>query len=282
LLFRQREHVVWFREPMQKILLLLAGVLFGTVPVTIAMLVGWYRFAGFAGADWRTIETVTLTNTICVIFVTHVYETVFLIKERESDLLRVERADRARTEAELEALRAQLDPHFLFNSLNTLASLIDHDPARARDYNERLARVYRYILASRGRALVLLSEEMEFVEDYLSLLGVRFGDALRVSTERGGVALDRKMVPPIALQVLLENAVKHNELSSSSPLEVCVVIEDERVSVSNARRPRRDVTRSDHVGLRNLAERYRVVAQATIEVVDKADSFAVVLPLLPA
>jgi LytS/YehU family sensor histidine kinase len=194
----------------------------------------------------------------------------------------VERADRARAEAELEALRAQLDPHFLFNSLNTLASLIDCDPPRARDYNERLARVYRYILASRGRALVLLSEELEFVEDYLSLLGVRFGDALRVSTEHVGVALDRKMVPPVALQVLLENVVKHNELSSSLPLEVRVVIENSRVSVSNPRRPRGDVTPSAHVGLRNLAERYRVVAQATIEVVDKADSFAVFLPLLPA
>ena len=282
LLFKQREHVDWFREPIQKIMLLLVGVFFGTVPITIAMLVAWYRFANFAAVDWRAIETVTLTNTICVVFVTHVYETVFLIKERESDLLRLERADRARAEAELEALRAQLDPHFLFNSLNTLASLIEDDPARARDFNERLARVYRYILASRGRPLVLLSEEMDFVEDYLSLLEVRFGEALRVTTERGDTPLDRQMVPPIALQVLLENAVKHNELSTSSPLEVRVVIEDGRVSVSNARRPRRDAPTSARVGLRNLAERYWGLAEASIEIVDQGDRFAVRLPLLPA
>src|SRR5580658_6861824 len=110
LLFKQREHVNWFGEPLQKIMLLLVGVVFGTVPVTVAMLVAWYRLAGFTAVDWRAIETVTLTNTICVVFVTHVYETVFLIKERESDLVRVERAERARAEAELEALRAQLDP----------------------------------------------------------------------------------------------------------------------------------------------------------------------------
>jgi hypothetical protein len=281
LLFKQREHVDWFREPIQKIMLLLVGVVFGTVPVTVGMLVAWYRVAGFDAVDWHAIVTVTLTNTICVVFVTHVYETVFLIRERESDLVRVERADRARAEAELEALRAQLDPHFLFNSLNALASLIEDDPARARDFNERLARVYRYILTSRGRALVLLSEEMDFVDDYLSLLHVRFGTALRVTTERGSSPLDRQMVPPIALQVLLENAVKHNELSTSSPLEVRVVIEDGRACVSNVRRPRRDVLPSACVGLRNLAERYRVVAQASIEIDDRAESFAVRLPLLP-
>jgi hypothetical protein len=282
LLFAQRSRVDWFGEPLQKILLLLVGVVFGTVPVTIAMLAAWYRFAGFAAVDWNAVETVTLTNTICVVFVTHVYETVFLIKERETDALRVERADRARAEAELEALRAQIDPHFLFNSLNTLAFLIDEDPARARDFNERLARVYRYILSSRGRALVLLGEEMDFVDDYLSLLSVRFGDALRVTTVRGGVALDRQMVPPVALQILLENAVKHNELSASAPLDVRVEVAEGRVSVSNTRRPRRDVPTSSHVGLANLAERYRAVAEARIEIVDRAESFVVTLPLLPA
>jgi Histidine kinase len=282
LLFKQREHVDWFGEPLQKILLLLVGVVFGTVPITMAMLIAWYRVAGFAAIDWPAIETVTLTNTICVVFVTHVYETVFLIKERESDQLRLERADRARAQAELEALRAQLDPHFLFNSLNTLASLIEEDPARARDFNHRLARVYRYILASRGRALVLLSEELEFVDDYLSLLAVRFGAALRVTRELGAARPDRQLVPPIALQVLLENAVKHNQLSLSAPLEVRVAVEDGKLSVTNQRRPRRDQPTSAQVGLRNLAERYRVVAQTNIEIVDLADSFAVRLPLLPA
>lgn len=280
LLFAQRSHVDWFREPLQKILLLLVGVAFGTVPVTIAMLAAWYRFAGFAAIDWRAIEVVTLTNTICVVFVTHVYETVFLIKERESDALRLERVERARAEAELEALRAQIDPHFLFNSLNTLASLIEDDPPRARDFNERLARVYRYLLSSRGRSLVLLSEEMELFDDYVSLLAVRFGDALRVTTVRSGVALDRQMVPPVALQILLENAVKHNEVSATAPLDLRILVGDDRVTVSNTRRPRRDVAPSARVGLRNLAERYRLAAKREIEVRDEAGSFTVSLPLL--
>ncbi len=132
LLFRQREYVDWFRDPLRKLLLLLVGVVFGTVPVTIGMLVLWYRFAGFGAANWAAIEVVTLTNTVCVVFVTHVYETVFLIKERESDLVRVADLERARAEAELEALRAQLDPHFLFNCLNALGHLLEEDPPRAR------------------------------------------------------------------------------------------------------------------------------------------------------
>ncbi len=281
LLFRGREHSSWLRGPARKIALLLVGVVFGTIPVTVAMLAAWYRFAGFAGIDWRAIEVVTLTNTICVVFVTHVYETVFLIKERESDLLRVERADRARVQAELEALHAQIDPHFLFNSLNALSSLVEDDPARAKDFTERLARVYRYILASRGRALVLLREELAFVADYTSLLTVRFGPALQVTTTRGDAPLDRRMVPPVALQLLVENAVKHNELSVAAPLEVQIAIRDRLVSVTNARRPRRDGPSGPAgVGLRNLSERYRALAGAPIEVDDQPDAFAVRLPLL--
>ncbi len=139
LLLREREHVDWFRDPLQKLLLLLVGVVLGTIPVTVAMLVGWYAIAGFAAVDWRAIQLVVLTNVICVVFVTHVYETVFLIKEREADAVRVERLERARTEVQLESLRAQVDPHFLFNSLNTLAHLCQRQP-RPRRYVQRQSR----------------------------------------------------------------------------------------------------------------------------------------------
>jgi sensor histidine kinase YesM len=281
LLFEQRKHANWFGEPLRKILLLLAGVVFGTVPVTVAMFVAWYRVAG-APTDWRVVEVVALVNTICVVFVTHVYETVFLIKERESDLVRVERADRARAQAELDALRAQVDPHFLFNSLAALASLVEDQPAQAREFAERLARVYRYLLSSRGRSLVLLGEELDFVDDYARLLAVRFGGALRIVTRRDQVPLDRRMVPPVALQLLLENAVKHNELSATDPLEVVIVVEDRAVSVANPRRPRRDGPPSPGVGLRDLAARYRALAGVAIEIADGVSTFAVRVPLLPA
>jgi len=281
LLFQQQRHADWFAHPLRKIMLLLTGVAFGTVPVTLAMLLAWYAAAGFAAPDRAAIQTVTLVNVICVVFVTHVYETVFLIKAREEDLLEVERLSRSRAEAELEAWKAQVDPHFLFNSLNTLAYLIEHDRERAAAFNDALARVYRYILASRGRHLVLLREELGFLDDYLALLTLRFGDAIHV-TRDDGIAPDRRLVPPIALQTLVENAVKHNEFSRAHPLELRLDVAADAVTVSHPRRPRRDPVASAGVGLLNLAERCRLTTGRAIEVNDQPATFAVTLPLLAA
>jgi LytS/YehU family sensor histidine kinase len=175
-----------------------------------------------------------------------------------------------------------VDPHFLFNSLNTLAYLIDHDAAGAREFNARLARVYRYILGSRGRPLVLLAEEMEFFDDYASLLRVRFGEALRLRKE-AAAGLDRRLLPPISLQVLLENAVKHNEVSRAHPLEVVVRVEDRAVVVEHARRPLpAPKPAAAGIGLANLAERCRLTTGSEVAVDDRPDLFAVRLPLLEA
>lgn len=281
LLFQQQRHADWFAHPLRKLLLLLTGVVLGTIPVTLAMLLAWYRAAGFAAPDVGVVRTVTLVNVLCVVFITHVYETVFLIRDRERDLLEVERLSRARAEAELEAWKAQVDPHFLFNSLNTLAYLIEHDRPRAAAFNDALARVYRYLLASRGRDLVLLQEEVDFLEDYLALLALRFGDAIRV-TRDAGPALDRCLVPPVALQTLVENAVKHNEFSRANPLELRLALTADAVTVSHPRRPLRDAAPSAGVGLRNLAERCRLTTGRALEVCDQAATFAVTLPLLGA
>jgi hypothetical protein len=280
LLFKQREHVDWFDHPLRKIALLLFGVAFGTIPVTVAMLAAWYRLAGFDAPDWTAIRTVTLVNVICVVFVTHVYETVFLIKAREDDRVAAARLERARAESELEALRAQIDPHFLFNSLNTLHWLIRSDAARAAEFTARLARVYRYILACRGRPLVLLAEEMEFVDDYLALLELRFGAGLRVARDLGSAPLDRALVPPISLQLLLENAVKHNEVSAERPLEVRIAVGADEVVVDNQRQPAR-ATASAGLGLANLAERVRRTTGRELVVEPGGERFVARVPLLP-
>lgn len=281
LLFKQREHTGWFEHPLRKIVVLVAATVFGTVPVTVAMLAAWYRIAGFPAIDWPVIRTVTLANVICVIFVTHVYETVFLIKEREADLVRVERLERARALSELSALHAQVDPHFLFNALNTLSYLIGADPDRARRFNDLLARVYRYILSQRDRHLVPLAEEMRFVDDYVELLRVRFGEAaLRVERDVPDSELARLVVPPLAVQLLVENAVKHNELDSEDPLVVKISLAEGTLLVENRRRPRPLDRPSAKVGLSNLKERHRLATGRSISIDVTPDRFSVRLPLL--
>lgn len=292
LLFKGRARADWSERPVRKILLLLGGVLFGTIPITAAMLLAWYRLLQLP-PSWQAIQAVTLTNVICVVFVTHVYETVFLIQAREDDRLRVERLSRARTEAELLALKAQVDPHFLFNCLNALGYLIGRDPERAGEFNRRLAEVYRYMLTSQQRPLVFLGEELSFVEDYLALLRLRFGDAIRLRRTGPGAPPERRLLPPVSIQVLLENAVKHNELSQERPLEVELRIEDRAVVLGHERRPRerlREAPREGSdggggpggVGLRNLAERFRLATSREVEILDGEGRFTVRLPLLSA
>jgi len=258
LLFKQREHFDWFASPWRKLAMLVSANVLFTAPLTIATLAAWYRLRG-APVDAAAVQVVTLTNVICVIFVTHAYETVFLIREREGDLLRVAQLERIRAQAELDALKAQVDPHFLFNSLNTLGHLVTRDPAAARAFCDTLAEVYRYVLACRERDLVPVAEELAIVRAYHRLLALRFGEAIRLELSFEGDAAHAAAlrVPPLALQTLLENAVKHNRLGPGAPLVVRVIVRGDGVEVLNDVAPRSSARPSTGVGLRNLDERCR-------------------------
>ena len=154
--FSMRSYFDWHNKPIQKILVLLFSVAFYTIPVSILLLVGWYNFFGAGLVNWDIVWNSTLIILIAVLFITHVYETVFLVKETESEMIKNEQLERIRAEAELEALKNQIDPHFIFNSLNTLSHLIEEKPAKAKLFNDNLADVYRYILQNKARGLVLL------------------------------------------------------------------------------------------------------------------------------
>ena len=283
LLFQQRKHLGWFEQPVQKLVLLLFAIVCYTAPLTVIWLVAWFGIAGFAEpgslAARAAIETTVLMNVICVVFVAHAYETVFLIKDRASDLLALERLDRARAQAQLDALRSQIDPHFLFNSLATLGHLIDTDPVRARAFNDTLARVYRYILAQRDRDLVRLAEELAFVRDYVFLLRLRFGDALELIVDDPEALGEKRLIIPVSLQVLVENAVKHTVFDAARPLRVRIELRSTSASVTNSRRPKLLPT-SSGLGLANLAERYRLVAGAEPTILAEPDQFRVELPLV--
>lgn len=278
-LLRQREHFDWFHHPARKVMVLLAANVLYTAPLTVAMLRLWYAAPGFERVDGDAVETVTLMNVICVIFITHVYETVYLIQQREDDLLRVERLERARAEAELEALKNQIDPHFMFNSLNTLAHLIDtrHDQARA--FCDDLSDVYRYILRHKSTTLVLLADELSFADSYLGLLKRRFGTALDVRLPPVE-AVDGALIPPISVQVLLENAVKHNAFSEREPLRISVVLDGRHLTVENDRRPLHAGVSSAGVGLANLNERFELLTRSPIHVHHDERIFRVSLPIL--
>jgi len=277
LLFKQRENMDWFSSPVRKLIILVAANVFYTAPVTVGLIYGWYFASGVAPVDWGVVQLVTLANVICVIFVTHAYETVFLIKERQTDLLAFEQMERARVEAELEILKSQIDPHFMFNSLNTLAYLIENDQKRALQFNESLSDVYRYILINKQKELVTLQDEIAFAHSYFTLVRIRFG--LGVYFEVKIDKPENKLMAPISLQLLLENAVKHNEFNEKRPLTISLGFNNGWVEVSNNLQPKK-VKDSSRIGLRNLSERYRLLTGKEVIVEQTENEFMVKLPYL--
>ena len=281
LLFRTRKRFTWFDKPMEKLVLLFMNNIFYTAPLTVAWLCLWYAWAGFDKTDWGAIQMVVLINVICVLFVTHVYETVFLVKEKESETLRNEQLQRARAEAELVALKNQVDPHFMFNSLNTLTYLIKSDPEKALMFTENLAEVYRYILMQKDYTLIVLRDEIEFTNQYIALLQLRFGHSLVITQQFDDQVQDQYLIPPTSVFVAFENAVKHNEITEQAPLEIRMSLQGNMLTISNQKREKRSLQKFSRIGLRNLSERFRLATGRDIEILSDEYKFSVALPLVP-
>lgn len=281
LLFRTRKRFTWFDKPIEKLVLLFVNNIFYTAPLTTAWLCVWYNLAGFNTVHWDTILVVSLINVICVLFVTHVYETVFMVKEQQSEQVKNIELQRAKAEAELAALKNQIDPHFMFNSLNTLTHLIKVDSHRALQFTENLAEVYRYILSQKDQTLVLLNDELDFTQKYTDLLHLRFGEALIIQKSFNGTAGKNFLIPPTSVFVAFENAVKHNEISEKLPMRVEMTIHQNQLIISNSIRQRKNQAHSSHIGLKNLDERFKLAAGQGIISVKEKEKFVVQLPLIP-
>ena len=280
LLFTLRSYFDWFNKPVRKIAALVLAISFYTIPVSALLLVVWYRIFNNGIINWSVITTSTLIIMICVLFITHIYETVFLVREAESEKLKKEQLERAKAEAELEALKNQIDPHFIFNSLNTLSHLIEQDPKKARQFNDNLADVYRYILQNKARELVLLREELLFLNDYFSLLKIRFEKAVQLHINISEALFDQYLIPPISLQILVENAIKHNEFSDTLPLVITIEMQNDELIIHNHVRKKVLRKASSRIGLHNLGERYKLTTSKEIRVNEAPDDFTVCLPVL--
>jgi sensor histidine kinase YesM len=280
LLFRTRKRFTWFDKPIEKLILLFVNNLFYTTPLTIAWLCMWYQWGSFAWIHWDVILIVSLINVICVLFITHVYETVFMVKEQQNEQTRNAELERSKAQAELEALKNQIDPHFMFNSLNSLSYLITKDSSRALQFTENLAEIYRYILSQKERSLVLLEEELTFMSKYTDLLELRFGKALSVKKHFNGATEQQFLIPPISAFVAMENVVKHNEITAQLPLVVSLEMKAHQLIIRNPLREKRSIRHSSKIGLKNLDERFRILTGKGIESEKSEENFTITLPLI--
>ncbi len=186
----------------------------------------------------------------------------------------------AKTEtAKFESLKSQIDPHFLFNSLNVLTSLISENPYQAEKFTTKLSKVYRYVLEQRNKDLIPLSEELKFAKTYMELLGMRFEDAVQFEIPSTVSSDDLKIVP-LSLQLLLENAVKHNVVSSTRPLKISIYEQDDYLVIQNNINPKEAIGKSTKVGLSNIADRYGLITRKRVVIENDNKIFKVSIPLL--
>lgn len=276
-----RSYFDWHNKPWHKIGALLLVHPFYTLPVSVILLVTWYYVFQHGHVDWPVVRQTTIVIMMGVIVIVHLYETVFLVKEAESEMVRRSNVERAKIQAELDALRNQIDPHFMFNSLNTLSHLIEREPARALEFNDHLADIYRYILANKSRDLVLLAEEIKFLQDYYALMKIRYGNAVAFTIDLPSGILDKYLLPPISLQIPAENAIKHNEFSDEMPLLVSLTwASGPGILFSNGKVPKKQMRPSTGIGLDNLDNRYQLITGKRIEIRNDLNTFQVFMPLI--
>ena len=181
--------------------------------------------------------------------------------------------------AKFDALKNQLDPHFLFNSLNVLSSLIEENPGGAQDFTTDLSKVYRYVLEQKNKDLILLDEELKFANYYASLLKMRFEDSLEFEIPEKAINPEARVVP-LSLQLLLENCVKHNMVTSSRPLKIKIIERDNELIVTNNFQAKSIVPTSSGVGLMNIKQRYSLLTNQEVIINKTKSEFSVQIPIL--
>ena len=248
--------------------------------IAAPLLLVWDHYLEQDAYDYSSLLSSLLIMTIVSLQISSIYEIIYLNRERQSDLVKVERSEKLKVQAQLDALKSQIDPHFIFNSLNTLSYLIANDPANAKLFNNTLAKVYRYILLNKEKDIILLKEEIEFASNYFYLLKIRYQTGLSMVIKMDSISMEDYMLPPLSLQTLIENAIKHNHFSDKNPLEIEITITSNEVSVVNRKNTKKFDIQSSRIGLSNLNERYSLIVNRNIEIHQTPELFTVLLPIL--
>ncbi len=204
---------------------------------------------------------------------------VNLLNKWRHSLAQIEKFKKENLETQFEMLRMQVNPHFLFNSLNTLSSLVYQNQDMASNFVRELSSVYRYMLEKRKSELVTIEDEMQFTNSFIYLLALRFDKKLIFDIDVPKDVYKMEIVP-LTLQILIENAVKHNVVSMKKPLTISVGVKDEKIVVRNNLQLKAEVTHSTGIGLSNIRTRLELLTDRQLEVIDDGNVFIVKIPIL--
>jgi len=216
---------------------------------------------------------------IFLILIMSIYEGTYLFAELKKSKIAQEVLKQDNIRSQLEGLKNQVNPHFLFNSLNTLASIIPDDQERGVRFVTKLSKVYRYILDIKDKKLIPLREELDYLHSYTYLLKERFGENVTFDIDIAEEEYEKKIIP-LSLQITFENAIKHNIITKNKPLSIHVFLENGKIVVKNNLQKKTTVASSTKTGLQNIKNRYSFFTQKEVGVITTLEHFIVTLPLL--
>ncbi|GGW94902.1 2TM domain-containing protein [Salegentibacter mishustinae] len=216
-----------------------------------------------------------LFTTIISLF----FHLIYFYKALQEKKVKEQKIIAGAASAKFDALKNQLDPHFLFNSLNVLASLIDENPDQAQRFTTGLSKIYRYVLEQKNKELVSLEEELKFASTYMKLLKMRFENSIEFEIPEE-ISNEEAKVVPLSLQLLLENTIKHNIVSENRPLKIKIYEQDEFLVVENNYQKKEVLSNRKGVGLQNIVNRYNEITQRKVLIDQTEETFRVKIPVL--
>jgi len=271
--------IPWEKRPVARLILeALSGVLIGLLVVVLfRLLIELIIGTGFILLmDELIIALITIMFVILIVLIGFAY---MLLNNWRISVVQLERSKKESAEFQFEMLKSQINPHFLFNSLNTLSSLIFEDQEKASAFIRKLSDVYRRVLDTRSKYLVPLQEELEFIESYIFLLKIRFDQKLDLKIDIGDEYKER-LIAPMTLQLLIENAVKHNIISEKKPLTININIDNGALAVVNKLQRKITEEKGSAIGLKNIMSRYAFVTDMKVDFTENENEFKVLVPLL--
>ena len=274
-------YINWTQAPQRAVIIALLSNIVGVfVIVPCIFFIFFVVLSDWSLSQWWRLVTVRqlLPSVFLTLLITTIYQSIHFLQEWRDAALRAEQLNSATLMARFETLNAQVNPHFLFNSLNVLSALVRRDPVAAEAFIQGLSEVYRYVLEVREQATVPLSRELRALDAYAKLVTMRFGEE-RLQIQVRVDPADERPVVPLALQMLIENAVKHNGATRKTPLVIEVLAEADHLTVRNNRVAQFESPESAGMGLTNIIERYRLATGGEVMVEEAPTTFTVKLPL---
>lgn len=274
----------WSTTKWSKYKILLGFIISLLLSLIAVFLIRFVTVVGFEQRDFEYFIThenpahyhVSLFITFILVVVFHA---IYFYKQTQETKLKQQKIIAGTASAKFESLKNQIDPHFLFNSLNVLSSLIEENPETAQDFTTSLSKIYRYVLEQKDKELVPIEEELDFAQTYMNLLLMRFENSITFEIPDNVGVAEAKVVP-LSLQLLLENTIKHNVASPSKPLHIRIYIESGNLVIENNLQKKETLNNRKGVGLQNIVNRYGILTKRVVTIEETSEHFRVRLPIL--